>query len=75
MWVGNLKLKGVDRSVESMVIGVQCALLTLSFQRRACQCEMQIARPTSKVVMSYYVMVDIDCQKEIAGYSVRRLLC
>ena len=35
---------------------------------------METASPTSKVVMSDYVTMDIDCQNEITGFSMRRLL-
>ena len=50
-WVGNHKWKCTGRSVQSMTVVVQCALLILAFLPQTHACGREMASPTSKVVI------------------------
>ena len=61
-WTGNLGLKGAGMSVESIAVELQCTLLTLALLQPR---EMGIASPTSWVVVSGYITMNIDCQARL----------
>ena len=60
-------MKGAGRTVESMVVEVQCALMTLVLLWPNPPCEMGLANPTSRVIISDYATVDIGRQNETPG--------
>ncbi len=65
-----LKLKGAVGELNQKPLRFIVPLI-LTFLRPTMPCEMNITRPTSRVVMSGYVMMNIDCQNDTAAASTR----
>lgn len=60
-WAGNLRLEGVGRSAELVVIEFQC--------NRTRPSEMEIASPTSMVGIPDHTAMNIHCLNENTGGS------